>query len=262
MGRGRSKIGAGAPAQSAIKPAVATTPSGITHADLMQMPVGQRYSTLTQIANDPSIKVPSYLDGSKATKVMYALGMSGKPTVVPDAQLDSMQGYEVFRAINDAGTAITAGEIADQIRTGDYTQLSGKGGSLHGRALYFANNYLDASLYGNGAGTRMIRAKINPSANIVTEDRLSAEMRAAGLNVGATTGGYPLSTNPDQAALFAISRGYDGWYDPDAGYDMIINRGALTMSASTKAPYTPTGKVRHGMKQVTRASSWAKAKDA
>ena len=38
----------------------------------------------------------------------------------------------------------------------------------------------------------------------------------------------------DSYALYAISHGIDGWYDKKKGYYMIVNRGAITASSTSK----------------------------
>ena len=218
-----------------------STPSGITYEEFMQMPEAQRYSTMEKIITDSNINVPGYLDRSATTKVMYALGMNNKPELVSDAQLDAMQGREVFRTVNDAGV-ISADDIIQQIRQGDYTQLSGKGGSVHGRALYFATDFNESTIYGDGRTARVMRAKIKPNANMISEDRLLSSMKKDA-KFGRTRLRH---ITYDNEALYAIAHGYDGWFSSRIGYEMIINRGALVASSRTKREYQRDGSIATG----------------
>ena len=226
MGRGSSKAGSGG-GGSQRNPA--NTPSGVSYSEFLQMPESQRITTMENIISDSSIVVPDYLDGSDTSKVLYALGMNNKPTVVSDAQLDAMQGRELFRTVYESGSMPppSSDAVLDQIRYGDYTQMSGKGGSVHGRAIYFATSYSGSATYGHGEKNALVsRAKINSDAKIVSQATLTSQMQSKGFNVRGT-----IST--DQRALYAIAQGIDGWYS--GRYTMIVNRGALTMSSTNKS---------------------------
>ncbi len=163
MGRGSSKAGGGGG-----KP----TPSGVTYKQFVQMTDQEQADLLAKIIDDPNIKVPSYLDDSLTSKIMVALGMNGKPKVVDDATLDGMQGRELYRTVYEMGSMPppSTDAIIDQIRYGDFTQMSGKGGSYHGRAIYFATDLTDSTMYGSGERNPMVmRAKLNPNAKIGRE---------------------------------------------------------------------------------------------
>lgn len=252
MGRGSSGLSGGSGGGGgAAKPT--TTPSGITYEDFMGKSEGERYTIMADIINDSSIRVPSYLDDSDTSKVMYALGMSQKPAVVSDSQLDSMPGHEAFRTVYEAGSMPppSSQDVVDQIRSGDFTQMSGRGGSAHGRALYFArDDFSESASYGLfERNPRVMRTKISPTAKIVSESTLTRRMRADS-SFSSTHGSY----SADSYALYAISHGIDGWHDRGSGYTMIINRGCLTASSTTKSIY------QSGTQRMAR--SWASAPDA
>ena len=216
----------------------ATTPSGVTYAQFMQMSDAQKYSTMDQIINDPNIKVPPYLDGSVTSKVIYALGMNNKTTVVDDATLDSMQGREIYRTVYEQGTMPppSSADVLDQIRNGDYTQLSDSGGSAHGRAIYFATDFGASASYGTYERNAMVmRAKINPSANIRSQGSLQGQMMSDTVWNNSAIARQARSNSRmsrDSMALYAISHGIDGWYSNN--YTMMVNRGALTASSLNK----------------------------
>ena len=79
MGRGSSGL-----KSSGVASQKANTPSGVSYSQFMQMSDDQKYQTIDTILNDSNIQVPSYLDSSRTSKVVYALGMDNKPTVVSD----------------------------------------------------------------------------------------------------------------------------------------------------------------------------------
>ena len=247
MGRGSSKAGGGG--------GKGKTPSGYTIDDFNKMSADEKIDTLNNIIADRNIKVPAYLDDSDTSKVLYALGMDKKPTVVSDDALDKMQGREIFRTVYEDASCMpppSSTDITDQIRNGDYTQLSGKGGSAHGRALYFATDFKDSALYGSGEKNPVImRAKINSNARMADEHQLYVHMR----NDNKFDNNIFTSSHADKTALYALYSGYDGWYS-NYGYEMIINRGVITTSSKNKQIY---GKNRFGSTSV--AQTWKSAFD-
>ena len=183
--------------------------------------------------------------------------MNNKPDVVSDAQLDQMQGREIFRTVYERYNMPppSSDAILDQIRNGDYTQMSGAGGSAHGRAIYFATDYSDSAIYGhNEKNAMMMRAKLKPTANIRKETSLRRQM-----NNDLTWQNSRLQrqlTNKwsdDDMALYAIAHGIDGWYDNT--YTMMINRGAMTASSRNKT-------IKSTLFKGGYASSWNEAEDA
>ena len=163
-----------------------------------------------------------------------------------------MQGREIFRTVYETGVMPppTTDMVLDQIKNGDYTQMSGKGGSAHGRALYFATDYTDSTVYGQGErNPKVMRAKLNPNANIRSENSLSHQMMqdSTWKNTihGRTQG------KSDAIALYAISHGVDGWYS--GTYTMMVNRGAITASSQNKKIYS-SGR--------SMASSWSSSPNA
>ena len=143
-----------------------------SYSDFLKLSEDERFSIMDSIVHDNTIAVPDYLDSSSASKVIYALGMNNKTTVVTDAQLDAMPGRELFRTVYEKSwmPPPSSDAILDQIRKGDYTQLSDSGGSAHGRAIYFATDYHGSAVYGHGEKNALVmRAKIAPTAKIVQE---------------------------------------------------------------------------------------------
>ena len=256
MGRGSSGLRGGGGGGTPPAPVV-NTPSGVTYDQFMQMSDDQKYQTMNNIISDQNIQVPNYLDPSTTSKILYGLGMNNKPTVVSDTQLDSMQGREIFRTVYESGSLPppTSADILDQIRNEDYTQMSGSGGSAHGRALYFATDFTDSRVYGDGErNATMMRAKINPNARIVSETNLNSMMSADASFQRSSISG----TGRDAKALYAISHGIDGWYS--GTYTMMVNRGVLTASNQNKSistgGQTKTGRLKNGSNY---ASSWGEA---
>lgn len=224
MGRGSSKAGGGGGGK---------TPSGVTYQQFMQMTDDQKYDTINSILGNQNIQVPNTLDNSDTTKVIYALGMKQRPTVVSDSQLDTLPGREIYRTVYESGSMPppTTDAVLDEIRNRDYTHMSGSGGSAHGRAIYFATSFTDSADYGRGEQNPMVmRAKINPGAKILRESNLTSQMQND-TNFGSRV--TNLSSSRDSKALWALSHGIDGWYSNT--YTMIVNRGALTASSQNKS---------------------------
>ena len=253
MGRGNSGISGGKSGGG--------TPSGIDYKQFMAMSDDQKFQTMADIVADSNIKVPNYLDDSATSKVLYGLGMTNKPTVVSDDALDKMSGREIFRTVYESGSMPppSSEDVADQIRYGDFTQMSGSGGSAHGRAIYFATDFTDSTTYGRYETNAVVmRGKLNSTAKIRNENSLDRQMRA-----DSTFNSKMLRSGVDgthHLALYAISQGVDGWYS--GTYTMMVNRGAITMSNKTKAITTTNGKGNSvNVNYSNKAYSWAEAGD-
>ena len=252
MGRGRSK------ANGAVKTVAPTakTPSGLTFDDFQKLSDSEKVDAINRIIDDSNIKVPYYLDSSDTSKVMYALGMDKKPTIVTDKALDAMPGKEIFRTVYEGGTMPppSSKDILDQIRSGDYTQMSGSGGSAYGRALYFATNVPDSASYGKGRrNPQMLRAKIDPTAKIRAYTTLYAEMKndtgfQNKIHAKHKNGVY----SADSTALYAIYKGFDGWYS--GTYSMLLNRGVLAVSDTSKVVNSSYTSRQRSWKHMTNAT--------
>ena len=206
-----------------------STPSGVTYDQFMQMSDDDKIDFIHGVISNQNITVPDYLDNSVTSKVIYALGMNNKPEVVSDSALDKIKGRSLYRTVSDAKT-ISAMEILDQIRYGDYTQLSGDYKSVYGRAIYFGSSFGASASYG-GITARMARAKLNPNTKIVSDSDLQ---KMVGKNVFFQKMPGLDDGNADATALTALVNGIDGWKDDISGYVMILNRKALTFSSTSK----------------------------
>ena len=208
-----------------------STPAGVTYSQFMAMGEQERYDVMDRIIGDKNIKVPNYLDDSITSKVMYALGLNGKPQVVSDAEFDKREGETFYRTVRDG--SITASDIINQIKTSDYTQLSNSGGSFWGRALYFGNNFGLSAFYGAHDKNAMImRVKINPNSKIMTSAEL-ARMSINDNNYSKISKKRNLSYE-DSYALYALAKGIDGWREYDTGQLMVLNRRSLITSSKNK----------------------------
>lgn len=213
---------------------------GVAFSDFQNMTDDEKADVITSALG---VGTPMFLDNSGLQKFAYFTGMSDKPNVVSDSQLDSMQGTELFRTVNNAynrntDIGYTSNDIYKQIATGDFTMYSDSGGSAHGKGIYFADNFGDSKVYGSGSSdTLMMRAKITGGRSI-TESKLSSDYR------NALASGDKLAlacSNADSSSarnLYGLAKGYStidcGW-----NYHVVLNRGALTMSDRT---INPTGK--------------------
>ena len=184
--------------------------------------------------------VPLFLDDSGLQRFAYFTGMSDKPNVVSDNQLDKMSGAEIFRTVHNSYNPSTdvgysATDICKQISQGSFTMYSDSGGSVHGKAIYFADSLRGSTAYGTGRRSdRTMRAKIT-GGNGITESRLQnsyqrALRRGDKLAVACSKAGHGSARN-----LYGLAKGYthitdDGW----SGYAMVLNRKCLTVSDAFK----------------------------
>lgn len=180
--------------------------------------------------------VPMFLDDSGLQRFAYFTGMSNKPTVVSDAQLDKMSGHELFRTVNDAynkstDIGYTSNDIAKQITHGDFTMYSDSGGSAYGRAIYFASSVSSSANYA-GRNPAMIRAKVTGGKAIDYNSAYGqysrAKARGDKLALACSRAG-----GTDAMNLFALSKGYDIITTSD--YHMVLNRRCLTVSSKVNS---------------------------
>lgn len=206
----------------------------------------QKVATINAIIADQSIKVPDYLDDSVTSKVLYALGLDNKPTVVSDDELDSMAGQEIYRTVYDNG-AISSGTILDAVRNSKNIPLSSDNSSAFGRGLYFADDLSASASYGvMKTNPAIMRGKINPKAKMASTGELG-DIYFNNPNIRFNGVKYI-----DELPLVALTKGYDGWYSEfNTTNKVIINRGALTVSSKSK-------KITSG---GSLARSWKEADD-
>lgn len=207
---------------------------GIPFSDFQNMTDDEKADVVSKAL---STGVPMFLDDSGMQRFAYFTGMSDKPTVVSDAQLDSMPGTEAFRSMNDAYSSskdlgYSSRDIADQIMNGDFTMYSDSGGSVHGRAIYFADNYHDASLYGTGRNPVTMRVKI--SGNGISESAANRMYRNAYSSGDKLAMACSKAGSTDAANLYALAKGYDYTKADYGGYHMVLNRKCLTASNTVK----------------------------
>lgn len=229
-----------------VTPTQVTPPTPQQVAQGNVMPTGGvPYSEFKTMSDDEKADVitaslgvgtPLFLDDSGMQKFAYYTGMSDKPKVVSDAQLDKTKGTELYRTVNDAynpstDIGYTSNDIVKQIRDGDFTMYSDSGGSAHGKAIYFANNYSDSSYYASGKNPVTMRAKVT-SGKTISERQLDSDYSSA-LRKGDKLA--LACSNADRGSarnLYGLAKGYD--VVSAGNYYMVLNRGALTVSSTAK----------------------------
>ena len=182
--------------------------------------------------------VPAHLADNDFQKMIYNIGLNDKPQLVDDATLDSMNGTELFRTINNVydrqnDISYTADQIARQVQAGRVTRVSDNGGSVYGRGIYFADNKFDSTMYGNTYGnvqkTAQIRCKLNSNAKVISHSKALQGVSAEKTN-GSKLGKVLEKCDYDsQASIYALAKGYNV-ITSGGGYYNILNRNAVTMS--------------------------------
>lgn len=229
--------------QPAPQPVIQPPPQPVMSADFdafKKMTDDQKADAITQAAKT---QVPLFLAQNDLQKVLYGLKLNDKPTLVDDSVLDTMPGKDLFRTVNATSDPTHrmkygADEIGAQIIRGSVTRVSDTGGSVHGRGIYFADSYRGSTTYGRTSGnmkqTAVIRAKLSPTAKII-----STHAAAAGVSAEIASGsklGKALSRigSTDRTAVWSLAKGYDAMVATN-GYHVVVNRSALVASKSIKA---------------------------
>lgn len=257
MGRGSSGVGGGGRGGGATKNAPPTptntvqlpTPQQVASGNVLPKG-GVAFSSFEKMTDDQKAQVindalntgvPLFLDDSGLQRFAYFTGMNNTPTVVSDAQLDKMKGEEMFRTVNDAYNSskdigYSSKDIAEQISSGDFTMYSDSGGSAHGKAIYFASDLTDSTLYGNsGKNPMTMRAKITGGKSI-SETALDNQYSKALRNNDPVAKACSKAGHGSDRNLFALAKGYDvitpssNWNS----YYMVLNRRCLSVSKTVK----------------------------
>ncbi len=187
-------------------------------------------------------EVPVFLADNDFQKLTYAIGANDKPQLVTDKALDSMKGTELFRTVNNVrdtknGISYDATTIASQVQKGSVTRVSDTGGSYYGRGIYFADSYGSSIGYGNVSGniskTAVVRAKISPTAKIISHSQASSAVSkeiASGSKFGKA---LAKCDSASRVSIYAYSKGYSAIKSSD--YYNILSRKALAISTDVKA---------------------------
>ena len=215
-----------------------TTPQGgVPFSDFKNMTDDEKADVVTAAL---STGTPMFLDDSGLQRFAYYTGMSDKPTVVSDSQLDQMKGVSLYRTVNDSYNSstdigYTATDICKQISTGDFTMYSDSGGSAYGKGIYFADDYADSSWYGNGRGSKTMRAKVT-GGKMISGSQASANYQNA-LNKGDKLAIACSKADRSSASnLYNLCTGVDVIKNGSTGnaYYVVLNRGALSVSSTVK----------------------------
>lgn len=184
--------------------------------------------------------VPDHLSQTDFQKFIYNTGLNDKPDVVDDATLDSMNGTELWRTVNNVydrqnDISYSADQIAKQVMAGRVTRTSDNGGSVYGRGIYFADNQRDSAMYGNNRGnvkkTAQIRCKLNNNAKLINYTKASSGASAE-ISKGTKLGkALSKCDSKSRASIWAMANGYNV-LTSGHGYYNILNRNAVTMSKS------------------------------
>ena len=254
MGRGKSGAGAGTGTKlgsSKLPPVtnqvVPPTPQQVAKGDVLPQG-GVAFKDFEAMTDDQKADVidralrtgvPMFLDDSGIQRFAYFTGMSSKPNVVTDAQLNQMSGHELFRTVNDAYDArkdigYTANDIIKQITGGDFTMYSDSGGSAYGKAIYFASSVPSSAGYA-GRGATMMRAKITGGKSI-SHSSIMSQYRNALASGDKLAKACSRADSNSSVNLYALAKGYDVITSSD--YHMVLNRRCLTVSSQTKKGIT------------------------
>lgn len=195
------------------------------------------------ISNSVKQGVPSHLSQTDFQKFIYNSGLNDKPDVVDDATLNSMNGTEIFRTVNNVydrqnDISYNADQIAKQVIAGRVTRTSDNGGSVYGRGIYFANNKHDSTVYGNTRGnvkkTAIIRGKLNNNAKIISYNNAFSGCQKE-IRSGSKLGKALAKCDSDSAvSIYAMSKGYNV-ISNGRSYLNVLNRNAITVSSNITA---------------------------
>ena len=180
--------------------------------------------------------LPVFLDDSGLQKLAYYTGLNSKPTIVTEAQLNAMQGQDIWRSVHSTynpqtDIGYTSKDIYNQVATGDFTNYSDSGGSAYGRAIYFD---VYRGSYGSGSRYTIMHAKVAPTAKTITYRSLMNAWQKERNSGSKLARAISQADHASQANLYAMAKGYDVVIDKGgSNYHMVINRRGLILSDKT-----------------------------
>lgn len=186
--------------------------------------------------------VPAHLADNDFQKMIYNIGLNDKPQLVDDDTLDSMNGTELWRTVNNVydrqnDISYTADQIARQVQAGRVTRVSDTGGSVYGRGIYFADSKSESSYYGNTRGnvqkTAQIRCKLNSNAKVISYSKAGLGVSSEIMNGTKLGKVLKKCDRQSQTSIYALAKGYNV-ITSGHGYYNVLNRNAVTMSNGIK----------------------------
>ena len=208
----------------------------VDYSDYMKLSDDEKADAMSQILKND---LPNFLNDSATQKLLYYTDIEGKPQVASDSALDKMTGRSLFRTVHDVydrttDVSYTAKQIYNQIADGEYTAVSGSGGSAYGKGIYFADSYQGSTAYRRSGTTNLtMRAKLNSNARVVSYDTASRavtnEIRS-GTKLGRV---YANMSGSDRTSVWALNNGYNVVRDSGSGYHVVLDRRAITLSKKT-----------------------------
>ena len=208
----------------------------VDYSNYMKLSDDEKADAMEQIFKND---LPNFLDSSDTQKLLYYTDIEGKPQLASDSALDKMAGTSLYRTIHDVydratDVSYTVKQIYNQLTKGDFTAVSGRGGSMYGKGIYFADNYQGSTAYARSGTTNLtMRAKLNSNARVVSYrtamNSVAKEMKS-GSKIGRV---YQKMGYQDASSIWALNNGYNVVSDASSGYHVILDRRAITVSTRT-----------------------------
>lgn len=180
------------------------------------------------------------LNTNETQKVVAALGMHEKPTILDnatwdaEAKVNALDNVHLWRGVTGA-KGISAQDVTNHLRSSDKTYI---GDGIHGDGLYFTTKFSYAKSYSDGTSNSITKAFIDKrKAKVVTEKSLlkmqSQEKKSTLLNMDLSTyglyKGYNVIRVPggNSGASNSYSKGGQDFY-------VALSRSVLTIRDTSR----------------------------
>lgn len=209
-------------------------PTGVTQAALANMSDQELHDFLIDVNKTD---IPSFLSDLHLQRMLYAMGMNGKPEVVDQNTFDGLAQNSpvLYRTVNDTvvdGVPFTSSDCCDMLIDGDLTFV---GRGIHGDGLYFSNSLSGSKAYGDHTG-QTVGAVLNSKARVISETQLRQDYDAfvkSHPQARKALGFAKSHSTHDSYSQFALIRGYNvissDQYSNETYYT-VLDRSALTMT--------------------------------
>lgn len=224
------------------------TTTGTTLDAFRNMNDADTINYLNSIANNVSLPLVNgnVVPDSDIQKMIFDLGVDGRPTLVDSAQFDQMAGQTYYRGVSayedSNGTIIAPAQtVANDTMLSGFTRL---GGGVYGDGFYFSGSRATANSYAQQYGhndinrSAIMRMKINPATakaiDVSTLQRRfnseSPQVRNAFLQLSSVpTPNHPNGWGEAHLTAYALKKGYNVITVKSRGFQVPIARDAMIM---------------------------------
>lgn len=224
-------MGGSAKFRTGKKIANAKMPQNDKFTEFLNMTNQEKADYLKNVFNMDFNSLPSELQAggeveAETQKLVYALGLNDKPTVMSKSEFDNYLKENNMSDKDIITRSVNNDKVLESWMDSDLNYVGGRGGkSFYGSGTYFAHTYGNKTQYGKYS----MNAVIKKDAKIVSTDVLTNIMKSTPQEIKDVIGKMPFGKF-GKKSIYALMAGYQGILDPQTKYVTIIDRSAVVVN--------------------------------